>query len=201
MSDFEFFFSFFGLLAGLTVAEVVTRFADAVDAHKHRPIGWLTPLLAVFILLDLSSLWIYAWSARELITVSWRNLLLALFISVTYFFAASLLFPRSVGDWRTLDEHFWARRRLVIGGILVIAVTTLGMQLARALPAWNDVWFWVWQATYFVPLLVAAFARRYKVVLSALIAALGFLLIVFTDLLPGSEWATAVDLGSTAMPE
>ena len=201
MSDFEFFFSFFGLLAGLTVAEVVTRFADAVDEHKRRPIGWLTPLLTVFILLDLSSLWIYAWSARELITVSWRNLLLALFISVTYFFAASLLFPRSVGDWRTLDEHFWARRRLVIGGILVIAVTTLGMQLARALPAWNDVWFWVWQGTYFVPLLVAAFARRYKVVLSALIAALGFLLIVFTDLLPGSEWATAMDLGSTAMPE
>jgi hypothetical protein len=46
---------------------------------------------------------------------------------------------------------------------------------------------------------VAAISRRYKVVLSALIAASGFLLVVFTDLLPGSEWATAVNLAS--MPE
>jgi hypothetical protein len=201
MSNFEFFFSFFGLLAGLTVAEVVTKFADAIDAHKRRPIGWLTPLLALFILLDISSLWIYAWSARDLITVSWRNLLLALFVSVTYFLTASLLFPRSEGEWRTLDEHFWARRKLVIGGILLIAVTILGLQFARAFPAWDDLWFWVWQGTYFVPLLMASFSRNYRVVLGSLLAASGFLFLVFTDLLPGSQWAKAVDIASTAMPE
>lgn len=200
MSDFEFFFAFFGLLAGLTVAEVVVKFADAIDAHKRRPIGWLTPLLALFILLDISSLWIYAWSVRELVAVSWRNLLLALFVTVTYFLAASLLFPRSEGTWRTLDEHFWERRRLVIGGVLLTGATTLGLQFARALPAWDDLWFWIWQGSWYGPLLVAAFSRKYKVVLGALVTALAFLLLVFTDLLPGSEWGTAVAIDSAPAP-
>ena len=47
MSEFEYFFSFYGLLLGLTVAEVAVGFANAIDAHKQRPIGRLTPLLAI----------------------------------------------------------------------------------------------------------------------------------------------------------
>ena len=33
MSDFEYFFTFFGLLLGLTVAEVAVRLADAIAAN------------------------------------------------------------------------------------------------------------------------------------------------------------------------
>lgn len=50
MSDFEFLFSVFGLLIGLTFIEIAIKFADAIDAHSRRPIGLLTPLLALFVM-------------------------------------------------------------------------------------------------------------------------------------------------------
>src|SRR4051794_12173839 len=50
MTEFEFLFSVFGLLIGLTLVEIAIKFADAVDAHSRRPIGVLTPLLALFVL-------------------------------------------------------------------------------------------------------------------------------------------------------
>ena len=39
MSEFEFLFSVFGLLIGLTLVEIAVKFADAIDAHHRRPIG------------------------------------------------------------------------------------------------------------------------------------------------------------------
>jgi hypothetical protein len=39
MSEFEFLFSVFGLLIGLTLIEIAIKFADAIDAHHRRPIG------------------------------------------------------------------------------------------------------------------------------------------------------------------
>ena len=47
MTEFEFLFSVFGLLIGLTFIEIAIKFADAIDAHARRPIGVLTPLLAL----------------------------------------------------------------------------------------------------------------------------------------------------------
>lgn len=43
MSDFEFLYAFFGLLIGLIVTDLASKFADALDEHEHRPIGVLTP--------------------------------------------------------------------------------------------------------------------------------------------------------------
>ena len=34
MSEFEFLFSVFGLLIGLTFIEIAIKFADAIDAHR-----------------------------------------------------------------------------------------------------------------------------------------------------------------------
>ena len=41
MTEFEFLFSVFGLLIGLTLIEIAIKFADAIDAHHRRPIGLL----------------------------------------------------------------------------------------------------------------------------------------------------------------
>ena len=34
MTEFEFLFSVFGLLIGLTFIEIAVKFADAIDAHR-----------------------------------------------------------------------------------------------------------------------------------------------------------------------
>ena len=55
MSAFEFFFSFYGLLLGLSVAVIATGLATAIQHRKKIRIGWLTPLLALLVALDVAS--------------------------------------------------------------------------------------------------------------------------------------------------
>lgn len=54
MHDFEFLAGMYGILLGLTLAEIAVRTADAIDGQRKRPIGWLTPLLAAVIVCDIN---------------------------------------------------------------------------------------------------------------------------------------------------
>ena len=89
MSDFEFLFALFGLLFGLIVAEVSLKFADAIEAHRVRPIGILTPALALLILTDLTNFWLFLWGSRTVLVVSWRIVFAGVFLAMIYFLAAS----------------------------------------------------------------------------------------------------------------
>jgi len=159
VSEFEFLFSVFGLLIGLTLVEIAVKFADAIDVHHRRPIGLLTPLLASFVLIDVAGYWLFAWSLRDMLHVRWRTVFIGLCVAMIYYFAASMIFPRSEGQWKNLDEHYWARKRLVIGGVLLVEGATMAWQLTRAVPALNDYWFWFYQLPYFVPMAALLFTR------------------------------------------
>ena len=62
MSAFEFFFSFYGLLLGLSVAAIATGVATVIHHRRRVQIGWLTPTLATFVALDIASFWGSAWT-------------------------------------------------------------------------------------------------------------------------------------------
>ena len=131
MTEFEFLFSVFGLLIGLTFIEIAIKFADAIDAHARRPIGVLTPLLALFVMIDVAGYWLFSWSIRDLLHVRWRTVFVALTVAMIYYLSASMIFPRSEGEWKNLDEHYWARKRFVIGGVLLVEGATMAWQLSR----------------------------------------------------------------------
>ena len=57
MDAFNFAFSLFGLLLGFSLAEVLSGFARALKRGSARKLGWLTTLLAIFVMLDLTSFW------------------------------------------------------------------------------------------------------------------------------------------------
>ena len=106
MDQFNFYFSFYGLLLSLSAGTVIIRFADAVGERKGRQIGYLSPLLGVFVLLDITSFWIWAWQARAAFQINYSNMYLGLGVAVAYFFSASQVFPKETGDWKSLDEHY-----------------------------------------------------------------------------------------------
>ena len=57
MSTFEFSFTFIGLVAGLAVVELVAGVGRLVhEGHRIR-VGWLTPLLAIFMVIDVATFW------------------------------------------------------------------------------------------------------------------------------------------------
>lgn len=206
MSDFEFLFSVFGLLIGLTFIEIAIKFADAIDAHSRRPIGVLTPLLASFVMIDVAGYWLFSWSIREQLHVRWRTVFVGLAVALIYYLSASMIFPRSEkGEWKTLDEHYWARKRLVIGGVLLVESATMAWQWTRAVPVLDDYWFWIYQLPYFVPLAALLFthSRRVDITLFAII--IGIQLFSDFDLGPSSQWGhdvgiSLIDQASTTKP-
>lgn len=136
MSAFEFFFSFYGLLLGLSVAVIATGLATAIQHRRKIRIGWLTPLLALFVGLDVASFWDSAWLNFRHLPFSYGLLVAGLAITLVYFIAASLVFPHDLDDGQSLDDHFWANKKVVLLltivanflGFAVLAISNLGRE-------------------------------------------------------------------------
>ena len=114
MGAFEFSLSFYGLLLGLSVAEVASGLLNAVGARHRVRLGRLTQLLAVFVFLDITSFWIYFWGIREHVAVNWLTMFGGLVVALTYYLSAGLVFPRNISEWPDLDEHYRINKRLGI---------------------------------------------------------------------------------------
>lgn len=191
MSDFEFYFSYYGLLLGLSLAVVIGGLARALNDRERARIGALTPLLALFVLLDISSFWLAAWDRRETLEVGWAVLFSGLAVAGTYYLAASMVFPNRDDDWPSLDDHYWARKRWVVGGVLAINVVSMASDFIDRPPAWNDWLVYVWQIAYFAPLIALAASRRRSLDLALLGWMILYYLTVASGLLPDSEWGRA----------
>ena len=191
MTGFEYFFGFFGLLLGLTVAEVASKLANAIDSHAERPIGLLTSMLAAFVILDIASFWIWTWPMREIIDVTWGSVLLALIVALSYFLSASLIFPRTP-DWPSYDVHYWARKRYVLTGIIFANIFLVGVPLTFRSPQWNDVWLFVMMGIYWIPLIALWFSRSRRVDLVLLTVLILQFVLDATNILPDSQWVNDI---------
>jgi hypothetical protein len=157
--SFEFFFSFYGLLLGLSAAEVAKGLAHALGVHERIRIGWLTPMLAAFVLLDIASFWFFAWGGRALVTIGWTSLFVGLVIAITYYLAAALVFPYDLAAWTSLDEHYWRRKRLVVAGIMLPNAIVFGLTMAYISAPIGTVRFWFDQSVYWGALAGLLFTR------------------------------------------
>jgi hypothetical protein len=158
MDQFDFYFSFYGLLLSLSAGTVIIRFADAIGERRGRAIGLLSPLLGTFVLLDITSFWIWAWRARSAFQISYGYMYFGLAVAVAYFFSASQVFPKESGDWKSLDEHYWARKLYVLPGIMVanIAVIAQGGSARN----WDFTpHFYFAQLWYWLPITALLFTR------------------------------------------
>ncbi len=157
MSEFEFIFALFGLLLGLSLTEVLGGLARAIKAKLRNgagvKLGWLTPLLAAFVLLDLLSFWQAAWVNRDIVGVSGASLMAVTAFASAYYLAAHLVFPSDADSYSDLDAHFFRVRRIVIGVMFVLLVCQLA-----------------WYAS--VPELAVYLQKPLPVVMSAILAVL-----------------------------
>ncbi len=163
MSDFEVVFVLYSLLLGLSLVELLTGFGRALERRltarsEDIPfrIGWLTPLLGMFVLLDLLSFWTFAWIVRDGVQVTTRGLFGVLIFASAYFMAARLVFPSTTTRDSNLDSHYFAVHRVVLGILLAL----LAMQWA-VLSTFETIW----------PALSQPFSVFMTVVLAALMLA------------------------------
>lgn len=194
MSDFEGLFGLLGLMFGLIVAELALKFADAIDARRERPIGILTPALAFLLLTDVTSIWINIWAFRTALVVNWHTVFGVVLLAILYLLAAALVFPRTRGGASHLDDHYWLRKRLVAGAILLANIALDGFMLTRATPSWNDWWFYFYFVGYLVPVAGLVVSRSKRLDLALLFCAIAVNLISGSDLTPPSQWGAKVGL-------
>lgn len=185
VSAFEFFFSFYGLLLGLSVAELVGGFSRLLHERHRIRFGWLTPLLALFVALDLATFWNQAWRFFRGAPFNPALLLIGLVIAATFYVAASVTFPRVTAEGvetrLDLDDHFWAHRRVVFGCVLAAnaMVWVLLALLGLVDPAWAELWtprVVIGLCLFAVCTATAAFAPWKRVVTAALLIVLGYTL-------------------------
>lgn len=185
MSAFEFFFSFYGLLLGLSVAALVGGFSSVLHERQRVRFGWLTPLLALFVAVDLVTFWNQAWVFFRAAPFNAALLLLGLAIASTFYIAASVTFPRvsaeGIEKHIDLDVHFWEHRTVVFGCVLAANAIVWALLIALALT--DAVWAAVWTprlmigvAIFALCTSVAAFAKNRLVVIGALILVLGYMM-------------------------
>ena len=194
MSDFEALFGLLTLMFGLIVAELAIKFADAIDSHRERPLGILTPALAFLVLTDVTSYWLWVWGARKVLEVNWPTVFGIVLLAVVYFLAASLAFPRTNRGWTHLDDHYWSRKRVVAGGMLFGNVAIIGAMLTRAMPAWNDWWFYFNFGGYLIALVGLVLSGRRRLDYIFLAWAIGINLAAGTDLMHSSEWGHRIGI-------
>lgn len=208
MSAFEFFFSFYGLLLGLSVAELVGGFARVLHERHRVRFGWLTPLLALFVALDLATFWNQAWVFFRGAPFNPALLFIGLVIAATFYVAASVTFPHvsaeGVEARIDLDAHFWAHRRVVFGCVLAANAMVwllLGL-LAFADAGWAAVWtprVIVGSCIFALGTATAAFAPSRRVVITALMIVLAYALWNMvragTLLVSAGTWSPAIGGG------
>lgn len=126
MSSFEFIFSLFGLLLGLALAEALGGLARALKASHKVRIGWPTAMLGLLVACDVVTFWMYGWSLRERIPVTWPVMFGGFVVTASLYVAASLIFPEQPEDHEDLDAHFERHRRAVLGVLLFANIVLVG---------------------------------------------------------------------------
>ena len=133
MSQFEFIFSLYSLLLGLSLVELLSGLGRTVKARLHVDeeakagyrSGWLTPLLGLFVMLDLLSFWGAAWAVRDIIAVSGGWMMGTMLFASAYYLAAHLVFPESIPKNGDLDPHYFHVRQIVLGMLFALLLVQL----------------------------------------------------------------------------
>lgn len=126
MGEFDFAFTLVGLILGLAVTEALSGMVRTLRKHDLRAIGWLTPLLGIVVIFDLTTFWGMLWGFRN----DMPNLHQAMAVGVVatgfYYVAASLVFPSDDTD---LDKHYFAYQRKILALVVAVNLPVMAYQI------------------------------------------------------------------------
>ena len=142
MQAIEFSLGLFGLLLGFIMVEVLSglmrtlraRLPNGPSSRAQIHIGWLTPMLGAFTMLNVLLVWGNVWGLQDVLPIGYDTWTLGLLLCSFYYFAASMIFPSDPEAWPDIDEWFWLHRRQVLACILAVnAPIMLSTYIVRTL--------------------------------------------------------------------
>jgi hypothetical protein len=129
MTSFQFYFSFFTLIIGLAVAAVARGFGTLWQSRQRTRVGYLTPLLALFLLLDMSRFWLALWARQEIASLGPVALASVLCVTLPYVFATTIMFPGDAAEWESLDAYYLAHSRPIFVALLASKLAAYGFDV------------------------------------------------------------------------
>ncbi|HEY8591917.1 MAG TPA: hypothetical protein VIL42_03520 [Sphingomicrobium sp.] len=166
MDTFSFVFSFFGLVLGLGLAELLSGFGKSFQSRRKVHIGLLSPLLGLAVSLDLTSFWMWAWFIRDRVPASYVALMCGLVVTGLYYLIARITFPEEPTEWPDYDLYYFEHRRLVIGGVVLCNLLAILYQAALGVQvntSWLGLAFLATQVAFSAVVLLAR-SRRLSVI-------------------------------------
>jgi hypothetical protein len=132
LEGFYFLTEAFILLMGLAMAEVLRGFARVLklrarkragieDADAVR-IGWLTPLLGLFVIVDQSTFFLHMFTFRDGMPFNGGTVMGILLTIGWYYLIAAMTFPDEPQSWPDFDDWFWQQKRFVVGGVIGVNI-------------------------------------------------------------------------------
>jgi hypothetical protein len=79
----------------------------------------------MFMLIDIATFWASGWEGLQDIQISYATMFMGLGMTLLYFLAASLVFPKDAAEWPSLDAYYDGHKRLPLAG--VFAVNMIGL--------------------------------------------------------------------------
>ena len=174
MTQFEFFMSFYSLLLGLAVAELMAGFGNLIRSHRQPKWGLLTPLLGIDLFISIIASFNDAWDDLKHATIGFSGVTVPSLIGVSYFVSAILVTPRQVESWPSLDDYYRSRGRLAVAALIVVQLLTiLFLELApggvTAMSGAAQIAYALMNVTMLGLLVVAALAPWRRVVAGAFV--------------------------------
>jgi len=113
MQDFVYLFELFTILMGLAVAEMLRGFSGVMKLRARRKagidinvqnvrIGWLVPLLGIFVLVDLATFWLLIYEVRNTLPFNFASVISIIGIIGAFYMVASLVSLMNQSFGRTL---------------------------------------------------------------------------------------------------
>jgi hypothetical protein len=150
VDSFSYFITFYSLILGLALTELLGGFAHMVRAKALKKLEPQTALLALFILVDICSTWVDGWLSLKDVTVNFAGLWAPVLLAICFYLAAAVVFPHDDSDHERLAEYYRERKRFVVGlllaGEMLIHVTYLHVFQDRI--AHQPGVFWLWTVPY-----------------------------------------------------
>jgi hypothetical protein len=114
VDEFNFLFTFYGLLLGLALVNVTMGLADLWRGREDIRLGICGAMLALSILSFAVSQWYLAWGNRQALTVGPWQLLVCLGVTLPFVFVSQAMFPKQTDRWASLDDYYLEHRKVLL---------------------------------------------------------------------------------------
>lgn len=114
MDQFSVFFTFYGLILGLAVTEILASVGAYVRARPLRSLEAQSGLLAFVVFLVICATWIDAWATRNDFSLGFASMWAPIGAATAYYLAAVVVLPKERGDYEDMSAYLTRRKSFVV---------------------------------------------------------------------------------------